>query len=192
VSSDRHLDTLRQKESTPVTFTDVLRDALAETFDPDTIVQLLEDGGFVAVPFTWQYNYEREKHNGYRHISDTNRTLDNWLTSMGDKVYRRKVYATGGAGEWEPVDVQVTIELDVRPWLFPGKHPEDWPVRNRRAQDETGDMEWHPRGGYEQDITRYGFSRALCGRTDHHWPHASAAFPYCNGMTVTPITEVPA
>ncbi len=101
------------------------------------------------------------------------------MTTLGQPYRRRKQI---DAGEWELAPEDVLFELDPRPWLRPKAHPEHFPEQNRTAHKEGKGWKFRPRRGYEQDIERYNFAKAPCGRTDKHWAHSTAKVAYCNGI----------
>lgn len=139
----------------------------------------LDEAGFFLDP-EWEYGSRFVRDDGTElDVSDTSRTPSNWMTTMG-KPYRRRKQID--ASEWELAPDDVVFELDPRPWLRPGAHPEHHPVQNRTAHREGKGWDFRPRNGYEESIEKYGFRHAVCGRTDVHWAHSGAELPYCNGF----------
>ena len=128
----------------------------------------------------WEYGYKHVRDDGTElPVREVSRTPDNWMTTMG-RPYRRRRQID--AGEWELAPDDVVFELDPRPWLRPGGHPEHHPLDNRTAHKVGEGWEFKPRSGYEPSIERYGFRESACGRTDSHWAHSSPQIAYCNGL----------
>lgn len=141
--------------------------------------EALDEAGLFLDP-EWEYGYRFVRDDGIElEVSAVTRNPSSWMTTMGRPYRRRKQI---DAGEWELAPEDVVIELDPRPWLRPGGHPDYHPLDNRTAHKEGMDWKFRPRKGYEPAIEKYGFTKASCGRTDKHWPHGGAEVPYCNGI----------
>lgn len=145
------------------------------------LLHALEAAGLLQSP-GWEYGHMPKDIAGRNlPISETTRTPKNWLHSMA-QPYRRRAAVAIPAGEWEESTEEITIEHDGLPWLRPGAHMDNHPRENRTAHDEGDGWEFKPRRFYEQDIEKYGFERAACGRTDFHWPHSNRSIAYCSGL----------
>ena len=139
----------------------------------------LDEAGFFLDP-DWEYGHKHVRDDGTElPIREVGRTPDSWMTTMGLPYRRRKQI---DAGEWELAPDDVVFELDPRPWLRPGGHPEHHPLDNRTAHKVGEGWEFKPRSGYEPSIEKYGFRESACGRTDSHWAHSSPQIAYCNGL----------
>lgn len=139
---------------------------------------MIEELAKAAEP-EWEYGYISPWRDD-NHMIAVQRKPDNWY-GQERPIYRRRCAVP--PGEWEIYDGPVTMELAHRPWLRPGGDPSAHPAYNRSPHRETPEWTFAPGKGYEQDIEKYGFRYAPCGRTAEHFPHSALdGTGYCNGV----------